>query len=169
MSTPTPNCVSATVNPTFSESYIASLMLLRYRWPVAIFLALSPSAGLFLLMTPLMGYRLGVVEISLALFGISSPLLIILFAVWLSRRRNRLAQGPRTYSFDAEGMHIRGKAFSQTILWEAILRIRRTRRFLFVFIGSAQAYCIPLRVVSNPQFFDDLRSIAGAGTDFGLG
>jgi hypothetical protein len=123
--------------------------------------------GLFLLLTPLMGYRLGPVEIVLILLAFSCPPLLTAFAVWLVRRRNKLAQGPFTYSFDAEGMHTSGAAFNQTILWTAIPRIRRTRRFLFIFIAPAKALCIPLREINDPRFFDDLRKVAEGRTDLG--
>lgn len=165
MSDPIPTRLSATANTTFWEQFIASFMLLRYRWPLMIIFALFPLAGLFLLMTPLMGYRLGRVEILLALFCFFYMPLIQTLVVW-SRRRNRLAQGPFTYSFDTEGMHTSGAAFNQTIRWTAIPRIRRTRRFLFIFIGPAKAFCIPLRSINDPQFFDNLRRIAGTQTDF---
>jgi YcxB-like protein len=166
MSAPTPNRISVTTNPTFWEAFVASLILLRYRrWLIFIY-AIFPLAGLFLLITPLMGYRLGVVEIFLAMLAFSYPVLVTALAVWSSRRRNKLAEGPFTYTFDAEGMHTSGDAFSQTILWTAIPRIRRSRRFLFVFIGPARAFCIPLREISDPRFLDDLWNIAGARTDF---
>jgi hypothetical protein len=116
---------------------------------------------------PLMGYRLGPIEILLALLAFSYPLYVTALAVWLARRRNKIAQGPFTYSFDADGMHTSGSAFRQTIQWEAIHRIRRTRRFLFIFIAPCTVYCIPLRSISDPRFFYDLRSLAGGRADFG--
>ena len=147
---------------------MASLVLLRYRWHFIILHAVFPLAGLFLLLTPFItGDRLGAAEILVALLCFSFTPLVTAFAVWSARRRNKLAQGPFTYSFDAEGMHTSGAAFSQTILWTAIPRIRRSRRFLFVFIAPTKAHCIPLRAISDPRFFDDLRSIAAGRTDFG--
>ena len=168
MSNSTPNRISVTTNPTFGEVFLASLVLLRYRWQFIILHAVFPLAGLFLLLTPFItGDRLGVVEIVLAFFALAFTPLVTAFAVWSARRRNKLAQGPFTYSFDAEGMHTSGAAFSQTILWTAIPRIRRSRRFLFIFIAPARAHCIPIREISDSRFFDDLRSIAGSRTDFG--
>src|SRR5260221_1016726 len=167
MSAATPNSISVTTNPTFWEVFVASLVLLRYRWQFIILHAVFPLAGLFLLLTPFInGDRLGVVEILLALLSFSFTPLVTALAVWSTRCRNKLAQGPFTYSFDAEGMHTSGAAFSQTILWTAIPRIRRSRRFLYIFIAPARAHCIPLRAISDPRFFDDLRSIAGGRTDF---
>jgi len=147
---------------------VASLILLRYRWPLIIVHAIFPLAGLFLLLAHLItGEPLGIVEILLAILAFSFTPLITALAVWSARRRNKLAQGPFTYSFDAEGMHTSGEAFRQTIRWSAIPRIRCSRRFLFVFIGPARAHCIPLRVISDPEFFDHLRLLAGQGVDSG--
>jgi hypothetical protein len=164
---PTPNQLSVTTNPTFWELFVASLVLLRYRWQFIILHAIFPLAGIFLLVVPLItGERLGVAQILPALLAFSFTPLVTAMAVWSARRRNKLAQGPFTYSFDAEGMHTKGEAFKQTILWTAIPRVRRSRRFLFIFIAPARAHCIPLKVICDPQFFDDLRSIAGERTDF---
>jgi hypothetical protein len=167
MNDPNPNRLSVTTKTTFWELYVGSLVLLRYRWPLMMIFALFPLAGLFLLMTPLMGYRLGPVEILLALFGFLYVPLVIALTVWVSRRRNKLVLGSITYSFDAEGMHTSGATFSQTIRWAAIPRIRLTRRFLFIFISPAKAYCIPLKAIDDPNFFEDLRCIVETQTDFG--
>lgn len=147
---------------------MASLVLLRHRWQLIILHAVFPLAGLFLLSTPFItGDRLGPIEVLLAILAFSFTPSVTALAVWSARRRNKLAQGPFTYSFDAEGMHTSGEAFSQTIRWSAIPRVRWSRRFLFVFIGPAKALCIPLRVISDPGFADHLRRLAGERTDFG--
>ena len=86
-------------------------------------------------------------------------------AVWSARRRNKLAQGPFTYSFDSEGMHTSGTTFDQTIKWPAIPRVRQSKRFLFVFISPVRAFCIPLKALSGEGVLDDVRSIAGQHTD----
>jgi hypothetical protein len=169
MTTTSPDRISVTTNPTFWEIFVASIILLRYRWQFIILHAIFPLAGLFLLLTPFItGDRIGPVEILLALLAFSFTPLITALAVWQTRRRNKLAQGPFTYFFDAEGMHTSGAAFSQTILWTAIPRIRRSRQFLFIFIAPARAYCIPMRAIGDSRFFDDLRRIAGGRTDFEL-
>ena len=168
MSTPTANRISVTTNPTFGEFYVASLVLIVYRWQFIFIHAVFPLAGLSVIVLPLMtGQPLGIGQILLALLCFSFTPLVTALAVRSARRNNKLAQGPFTYSFDAEGMHTSGPAFSQTILWTAIPRIRRSRRFLFVFIAPAKAHFIPLRSINDPRFFDDLRSIADGRTDFG--
>ena len=167
MNTPTPSRISITVNPTFWELFSASLMLIRYQRWFIILHTIFPLGGLFFLLTPLLGYRLGVVEILLALLCFSFTPLIIGVGIWAAGRQNKLAQGPFTHSFDAAGMHTNGETFSQTLHWSAIPRVRRSKRFIFIFIGPARAFCIPVREVHDPEFFDELRSIAGAQTDFG--
>jgi hypothetical protein len=168
MIAPTPKCISVTANPTFWEVFVASLVLLGYRWQLTILHAVFPLAGMFLLLAPFItGNRLGVGEVLVALLAFSFTPLVTAFKVWSARRRNKLAQGPFTYSFDADGMHTSGATFSQTILWAAIPRIRRSQRFVFIFIAPARALCIPVRAIKDPQFFDDLRSLARGRTDFG--
>ncbi|HVV73384.1 MAG TPA: YcxB family protein, partial [Verrucomicrobiae bacterium] len=115
--------------------------------------------------TPLLGYRLGPVEILLALGCFSITPLITAIAVWAGRRQSQTARGPVTYVFDAEGMHTSGPTFSQTIRWSGICRVRRLKGFLFVFMGPARAYCIPLRDLSEPDDLGRLLSMAGAHVD----
>ena len=157
--------ITITVNPSFSETYFASLILIRYQGPVLIVHAVFPLAGLFFLMTPLLGYRLGPVEIALGAVGLLFTPLVTALGVWAARR-SKLAQGPFTYAFDSEGMHITAQAFNQTLRWSGISRVRRSKRFLFIFIARARAYCIPLRAVTAPDFLDRFCILASAHTDF---
>lgn len=166
MNAPPSNRIFVTTNPTFWEFYVASLVSVRYRWQFMIFYTVFPLVGLSILVVPFTrGERPAVVEILLALLIFAYLPLVTALTVWL-RRRNKLAQGPFTCSFDAEGMHSSGPAFSQTIRWTAIARIRRSRKFLFIFIAPGRAHFIPLRAIGDPGFIDDLRSIAAKRTDF---
>jgi hypothetical protein len=166
MSVEIPNRVCIRTQPTFGEFFFGSLVLIRYQGWLVLFHAVFPMAGLFFLMTPLMGYRLGPVEVSLAVLAFSFTPLITALGVWSARRRNKLAQGPFTYTFDADGMRTSGSAFDQTIRWSAIPRVRLSKQFLFVFIAPARAHCIPLRSLTDPEDLDRLRSIAREHTDF---
>lgn len=167
MSTQVSDRVSITTDPTFWDLFIASLAMIRYRGSLVFAYSVFPLAGLFLLLTPFItGDRLGPVEISLALLAFSFTPLITAFAVWSGRRRNTLARGPFTYAFDKDGMHTSGAAFNQTIHWSAIPRVRRSARFLFIFVSPARAYCIPLRFVSDPKVLEQLCTLAGERTDF---
>jgi len=166
MSTQAQNRISVTTNPTFWELFVASLALIRYQGWLIIVHTVFPLAGLFLLMTPFMGYRLGAVETLLALSAFSFTPLITALAIWSTRRRNKLAHGPFTYVFDSEGMHTSGPAFSQTVQWSAIPRMRLSKRFLFVFLSPARAHCIPLREVSDSEDLERLRILASEHTSF---
>ena len=166
MSTQAQNRISVTTNPTFWELFVASLALIRYQGWLIIVHTVFPLAGLFLLMTPFMGYRLGAVETLLALSAFSFTPLITALAIWSTRRRNKLAHGPFTYVFDSEGMHTSGPAFSQTVQWSAIPRMRLSKRFLFVFLSPARAHCIPLREVSHSEDLERLRILASEHTSF---
>lgn len=166
MSIEIPDRVCIKTQPTFWELFLGSLILLRYQCWLMIVHAVFPLAGLFLLSTSLLGYHLGVVEILLVALSFSFTPLVTALSVWSARRRNKLAQGPFTYVFDAEGMRTSGSDFEQSIRWPAILRVRLSKRFLFVFIAPARAHCIPLRSLANPDELARLRSIASQHTDF---
>jgi len=159
-----PNRISVTTNPTFWDHFVGSLLLIRYQRGFIVLHAVFPLFGLFLLMTPFLAYRLGPIEILLALLCFSFTPLITALAVWAASRQNKLAQGPFTYVFDSEGMHTSGPAFTQTIQWSGIRRLCRLRRFLFVFIAPARAHCIPLRDLSHPDELDRLLTLAGEHT-----
>ena len=167
MDTQVLNRVSIATQSTFWDLFLGSLLIIRYQGWFMIFHIVFPLAGLFLLTTPFTtGDRLGPVEILLALLAFSFTPLITALAVWSARRRNKLTNGPFTYAFDAEGMHTNGAAFNQTIRWSAISRVRRTKRFLFIFISPIRALCIPIKSLTVPEDLDRLRSIASEHTDF---
>lgn len=161
MSTGVQNQISVTTNPTFAELFVASITLIRYQGWLIILHTIFPLAGLFIISTPFMGYRLGPVEILIALLAFSFTPLVTALALWLSRRRNRLATGPFTYLFDSEGVHTRGSAFNQTVKWSAILRVRQSNRFLFIFLAPSRAHCIPLRDVGDADALKRLIALVG--------
>jgi hypothetical protein len=168
MSTPiSPNSISVTVNPTFWDVYVASLTLIRYRGALIIVHAIFPLLGLFGLVFVLcVRHHVGADDALIALLAFSFTPLVTALAVWTSRRRNKLAQGPFTYSFDAEGMHTSATAFDQTIKWPAIMRVRQSKRFLFIFVSPSRAFCLPLKALTEQGVLDEVRSIACEHTDF---
>jgi len=165
MDTSVPNRVSVTVNPAFWEIFIASLVLIRYQGVRVIYYIIFPLAGVFVLVLPLCVRRYpSVLEVLVALWAFSFIPLITARVVWRNRR-NKLAQGPFTYTFDSEGMHTSGAAFAQTIKWSAIPRGRQSKHFLFVFISPSVAQVIPLKALSDQGVLDGARSIVGQHTD----
>jgi hypothetical protein len=153
-----------TTNPTFWDQFVGSLLLIRYQRVFIIFHLIFPACGLFLLLTPFLGYRLGPVEILLALVCFSFTPLITALGVWSAGRQGKIAQGPITYVFDTEGMHTNGPAYTQTIHWSGIVRVHRLKDFVFVFIAPARAFCIPLRDLSHPDDLNRLLAMAGEHT-----
>jgi len=162
-----PNPLSVVTNPTFREMLLASVLLMPFRiWFIVVY-ALLALFGVFLLTTPFTtGNPLGPIEVTLGLFCIFFLPGLIVLGVWGSRRRGKLSEGPFTYSFDAEGMHTTGSAFSQTIQWSAIPRVRLTKRFLFVFFAPRRALTIPAKDLPDPDFFERLQMLAGENTKF---
>lgn len=161
-----PDRICIKTQPTFWELFSGSLMMVRYTGWLIILYAVFPIVGLFFLSTPLLGYRLGPVEILIIIMAFSFTPLITAFGVWFARRRNKLAEGTFTYIFDREGMHTSGANFEQKIRWTAIPRVRLSKKFLFVFIAPVRAHCIPLRSLANPDDLDRIRHIASEHTDF---
>jgi YcxB-like protein len=164
---PTTQRVSVTVAASFWEMLLAGLVLIRYQgWLIAIH-AVFPLAGLGMLALIVgTGRPLRVQDLVIILLALLFTPLILAFAIWNARRRNKLAQGPFTYSFDSEGMHTSGSAFSQTIKWAAIPRVRQTKNFLFIFISPIAAHSIPLRAIPDRTVLEAIRSIAAQHTDF---
>ena len=147
--------ISVTSHPTFREMYIASLALIRYQGWLMLLHCFFPAFGLFLVFTPLLGYRLSWKEIGLAVMCFSFTPVIVGLGVWFGGR-NELARGPFTYVFDSEGMHASGPAFNQTIRWRGIIRLRRSKRFLFIFVTPVRAIVIPLREINDPMRLEEL-------------
>ena len=166
MSSPTSNRVSVTVNPTFWDLYIATLKVIRYQRVLIVVHALFPLAGLVIFVGSIVERdRFGAEEVVLILVCFSFTPLITAWALWVARRRNKLAQGPFTYTFDSEGIHTSGATFSQTIKWPAILRARQSKRYLFIFISPSRALCIPLQELNHQGVLDQVRDIVRQHAD----
>jgi hypothetical protein len=164
---PAPKPASVTVNPTFWELFIASLSVIRYQGVLILLHTIFPLAGLCLLVAPFyMGRGPEISQVLLALLAFSFTPLITALAVWSSRRRNRLAQGPFTYVFDADGVHTSSAAFKQTIQWAGILRVRRSRRFLFLFLSPSKALCVPLKALTEQGMLEEVLNLVHQHTDF---
>lgn len=97
MNTPVPNRVSVTVNTTFWALFIASLTMIRYQGALIILHLIFPLGGLSLVVFSFYaGLRLGVAEMLLVILAFSFTPLSMALAVWIARRRNKLALGPFT-------------------------------------------------------------------------
>ncbi len=169
----TPQRLSLTIRASFWEMVSANLVMILQRPQSLVLFSLFPLAGLLVLAFSLRELAAGRLDTAgvwsclvFAPVGILFPLLIVIFSVWSVRRGNKLAQDPIVYSFDTEGMHLSGAAFQSKVFWSAILRVRRTRQFILIFLTPTQAHVIPLRQVDNSHFFEELRVLAGAQTDF---
>jgi hypothetical protein len=167
-----PQRLSVTVNPTFRETFMASMALIRYqRWRILLH-AVFPAIGVFILLFVASLEKREAADwgiLVLVPVALGFTPLVSALTIWFSRRNSKLAQGPFTYSFDSGGMHFCGKMFEQKILWAALPRVRRTRRLIFIFIDPNRAFFIPLHSVPDPQFFEGMRALAGTQTDFGPG
>jgi hypothetical protein len=85
--------------------------------------------------------------------------------MWMARRRNKLAQGPITFGFDSEGLHVSGVAFDSAIKWTAITRVRQSKHFLFIFTSTYSPLYIPVKTLTDQGVLDDVRTIVREHTD----
>lgn len=163
-----PTNATVTVTPTFWELFDAALSAIRFQGALILVHAIFPVAGLTALLLPLLaaGRPPGFDEIWVAVLGLMFTPLVTAFAIWSKRRRNKLAQGPFTYGFDSVGVHITGASFDMTMKWSAILRVRQSRRFLFIFISPRQAHSIALKTLKAQGVLESVRAIAQSNADF---
>jgi hypothetical protein len=167
MSTANTGPVSVTVNPTFWELFVASLILIRYQRWARIIHVLFPLFGLYIFVNSLYnGYGFGPAEIVLMTITIGFTPWIVALSLWAARARNKLARGPYTYGFDQEGVYTTTSSFEQLIKWPAILRVRLSKRFLFLFISPSRALCIPVKSLHDQGVFEDVCSLARQHSDF---
>ncbi len=146
---------------------MVSLTLIRYQGALMVVHAIFPLAGLFLLFTAVyVGRGLTMSAAFIALLTFSFTPLITAISIWLARRRNKLAQGSFTVSFDSEGMHTTGSTFSQTLKWAAIPRVRESKRFMFFLISPSRASYVPLAALRAAGSLETVRRIAAEHTDF---
>ena len=132
-----------------------------------IFHAIFPMFGLFIIVDSLYkGYRFGPAEVALILGTLFFTPYVTALAVWVARRRNKLAQGPFTHSFDAEGVSTRGAALERIIKWPGVFQVRQSKRFLFIFISPSMAIVIPVKSLHDQGVYEEVRSLARQHSDF---
>jgi hypothetical protein len=85
--------------------------------------------------------------------------LIIAMSLFIVRRKNPLSEGPFTYTFDEQGVHASGEAFSLSIKWSAVRKVRESKNFMFFFVSPRSAHCIPIAQVTRVGQLDALRAL----------
>lgn len=155
--------VEANFTPSYAERIHAELFLL-WRSPVAlVFTAAFPAAGLWLaillLRHPATTSASAWLAVLLA-FGFSPAIFL-----WNSYRAHRAtqAQGPVSYVFDSEGVHISARLARSFYRWPAILRVRTSPAMLFVYFSRRCAHFVPLRALQEPRAIEIVRQLARAG------
>lgn len=155
-----PDRVSVNVEPTFWEIYTASLVLIFYQRSLIILHLLFPSAGLALLIVSyIRGFPQGVAPVIAIGFlcVFFTPLLTAQTA--FSARRNKLMQGPFVYTFDSDGVRTRSAVFDQSINWNAVVKVRESKAFLFIFISASKALYIPVKALRDQGVLEAVRTI----------
>ncbi len=158
---------SITANPTFWDQYVAALTLIRFQGTLIIFHAILPLVSLFILVGSLWERdTFGAEEVRLILFGFCFTPFLAALGVWMRRRRKSLGKGPFTFSFDEEGVHTSTAKLNQTIKWPAVVRLRQSKRHLFIFVSPWRALIIPKKALIDQGVLEEIRKIIGQHTDF---
>lgn len=141
-------------------AYRANLELLL-RSPARLLIASAfPLAGIFILF--LWGPQRHTCHFADLLFLTGCflfPPLIIAMSLFIVRRKNPLSEGPFTYTFDEQGVHACGEAFSLSIKWSAVRKVQESNSFMFFFISPRSAHCIPIAQVTLVGQLDALRAL----------
>jgi len=146
----------------FWSAYLATLqIILRAPLQLAVS-AVFPAWAIYLIYlwlwtTP--HYPVGVGDVAIAIGCFFFTPLVTALSLFLARRRNPLAKGPFTYTFDSDGIHVSGDAFEMKLKWPAIRKVRESGSFIFFFTASARAQCVPLARVRATGQLDDLRQL----------
>jgi len=85
--------------------------------------------------------------------------------LWNTFRAQRAARkkGPYHYRFDSLGVHVTTQISELTHRWPAILRVRKTRKMLYLYFTKRCAHCVPLRVLPTSDAPGEIQRLAAAG------
>lgn len=141
MSDPT---VSVSVSFGFGTAYRANLALARFLPTTVVIAVLFACGGLFLFYVPFsLGRTPSLYETFVALLALFFLPLVSALTLFLVRQKNAFAQGPFKYTFSDEGLQIDGPLVSSTTKWPAVRRVAETRSFIFMFVATRKAQCLP--------------------------
>jgi hypothetical protein len=168
MNPPATRQVSVTFSPTFSDLFLATLAITLYRKRLLALHAVFPLVGIsMLIFVAFAGKPITFGMVLIALVCVAFTPIMVALMLWSTRLKSKLTEGPITYRFDAIGMHLSNAVFSQTILWAALVRVRQSRRFFFIFIAPAYAHFIPVKVLRDQGVLDELRNLVSQHADCG--
>jgi hypothetical protein len=142
---------------SFLEQYIASLTVLS-RLPSQIAMsAVFPLAGLFLIFVSFFSNTFGVFDAFIIGLSFGFTPLLTALNVWVSRRRNKTSVGQFVYEFDLDGIKISGRAFDLKLKWEALWKVRETKKFFLFFVSPRAAQFLPKRCIVDTEQQSQLR------------
>ncbi|HWD20819.1 MAG TPA: YcxB family protein, partial [Verrucomicrobiae bacterium] len=85
--------------------------------------------------------------------------IIVAFQTLMRRRTSPITKGPFTFTFNAEGIRTKGAAFEQLIQWAGIVRVRQSKRFLFLFVSRSKALFIPVKALEDQSVLETVQEI----------
>jgi hypothetical protein len=142
----------------FWTAYWANLQVVRWSLLQIVVSAVFPLAGLSLVFLWITHrHAVEASDVILVLVCLFFKPLVTLLVLPLARRKNPLSAGPFTYAFDSEGIHVSGSAFSMSIKPTAILKVRESGSFIFLFISPGHAQTLPVDQLRASGVLNELR------------
>ena len=152
--------LEAEVRFPFWVAYSANLQIIRWSRIQMVMSSPFPLGGLYLsylFFTRHHALQAGDIVLLLVCFFFTP--LMLLFTLFLGRRKNPLSKGPFKYIFDEEGMHVSGTAFSLSLKWAAIQKVRESGGFLFFFTAPGRGHALQLAQLRAAGILSELHRL----------
>lgn len=155
--------IEARFCPTYQERLLAEWQLLIGSPKTLLAGIAFPAAGLWLFVLLFQHpdlYSAWSLLVGLACFAFTP---FFFFLNSYRAQRISVKNGPFTYAFDAEGVHVSTPLARSSHLWPAITRVRATRGMLFIYFSKRCAHFIPLRALPASDAVVAIQNLASAG------
>ena len=144
----------------FWTAYWANLQIVRWSLFQIVASAVFPLVGLSLVLLWITDHHiLETSEVILVVACLLFKPLVTLLTLPLARRKNPLSAGPFRYAFDSDGIHVSNNDFNMSLKWTAILKVRESRSFLFLFVSPGSAHTFPLDQLRAAGVLNELRDL----------
>ncbi len=153
--------IKVSISFPFWTAYRATLQVILHSPIQLIASSIFPIAGLVLIyLWVTHNHAIRPTDIGLLFLCFFFTPLITGVSLFLARQRNPLTKGLFLYSFDTEGIHLSGEAFTMSIKWSAIRKVVESNSFMFFFVAPARAHCIPIAQLQTAGCLESLREFA---------
>lgn len=153
--------ITVTITYPFWKVYRAALQIIIRSRIQLIISMIFPIAGLFLVYGWFkLNHTMSLYDTGILFLCFFFTPIIVASMLLLTRRRNPLAKGPFIFSFDDEGIHSSGEAFTSLIKWTAIQKVVETGSFIHFYLSPSQTLSFPIDQLQAADCLDALRILA---------